>query len=127
MSELMAIVHAELRGDSPPQHCVAHTSFQEIYFADDTICFSSDGDSLEDLLTKIEEVSARFGMELNKTKCELLRLGTAMSTLHFGDGTPVPVVHEAKYLGCFLNDHTNARQELRQRTSACMTILKKLD
>eukprot|EP00975_Prorocentrum_lima_P063782 12893611-Prorocentrum_lima.AAC.1 len=66
-------------------------------------------------------------MELNKSKCELLRLGTAMATLHFGDGTPVPTIHEAKYLGCFLNDHADARRGLRQRTSACMTILKKLD
>eukprot|EP00975_Prorocentrum_lima_P040393 8478398-Prorocentrum_lima.AAC.1 len=59
------------------------------------------------------------------TKCELLRLGEAEDSIVFGDGTPVPLVQEAKYLGCFLNDKTNARQELRQRTAACMTILKK--
>eukprot|EP00975_Prorocentrum_lima_P046099 9641532-Prorocentrum_lima.AAC.1 len=43
----MAIVHAELHGDKAPEHCLPHTTYQEVYFADDTICFSGDARSLE--------------------------------------------------------------------------------
>eukprot|EP00975_Prorocentrum_lima_P012551 2661508-Prorocentrum_lima.AAC.1 len=58
MTELMAIVHADLHGDNAPPHCVPHTTYQEVYFADDTICFSGDARDLELLLHKIEEKSA---------------------------------------------------------------------
>eukprot|EP00975_Prorocentrum_lima_P019311 4067066-Prorocentrum_lima.AAC.1 len=78
MSELMHIAHTELYAGAPPPDCVAHTEIQEVYFADDTICFSANARTLETLLHKIEEVSARFGMEFNHDTCELLRLGTAM-------------------------------------------------
>eukprot|EP00975_Prorocentrum_lima_P058597 12290793-Prorocentrum_lima.AAC.1 len=65
MSELMHIVHAEPYAGEPPPDCVAHTAIQEVYFADDTICFSADGGTLETLLHKIEELSAQSDMELN--------------------------------------------------------------
>eukprot|EP00975_Prorocentrum_lima_P052625 11028696-Prorocentrum_lima.AAC.1 len=37
------------------------------------------------------------------------------------------MVVEAKYLGCYLNDHTDPRRELRHRMSACYVIWKRLD
>eukprot|EP00975_Prorocentrum_lima_P058079 12181543-Prorocentrum_lima.AAC.1 len=72
-------------------------------------------------------MSERYGLSLNKLKCELLRLGGALEPVHFVDGSAVPVVDEAKYLGCVLNDRTDPRRELRIRMSLCITVWKKLD
>eukprot|EP00975_Prorocentrum_lima_P023586 4963771-Prorocentrum_lima.AAC.1 len=43
------------------------------------------------------------------------------------DGTLVPNVEEARYLGCFLNDHSNPKKELRVRIAQCFATWKKLD
>eukprot|EP00975_Prorocentrum_lima_P021030 4428714-Prorocentrum_lima.AAC.1 len=44
---------------------------------DDTICCSGNATALEELLHLIQLIGQLFGVLLNKTKCELLRLGTA--------------------------------------------------
>ena len=55
-----------------------------------------------------------YGLKLNYNKCELLVFsGTA--SLTFADGSRVPQVATAKYLGCQLNVKANAALELGQR------------
>ena len=47
----------------------------EVLFADDTICMSEHHKAIERLLHEIERESLKYGMKLNKTKCELLICG----------------------------------------------------
>eukprot|EP00975_Prorocentrum_lima_P058454 12262837-Prorocentrum_lima.AAC.1 len=77
------------------------------------MCCSKSARLLELRLHTIEQISERNGLSLNKLKCELIRLGSALESVHFVDGSAVPVVDEAKYLGCVINDRTDPRRELR--------------
>ena len=71
-------------------------------------------------------MGAKYGMKLNKKKCELLHFGT-IGPIHFSDGKPLKPVQEAKYLGCMLSSQGDAHTEVRKRTATCMSVLKRLD
>ena len=75
-------------------------------------------------LKSIEEEGHKYGLKLNKTKCETVYTGTP-SNIHFGDGTSVPRTQEAKYLGCSINQEGSMPVELSKRISICMTVMKK--
>ena len=51
--------------------------FDEILYADDTVCVSEDLEAMNELLKGIEDEGERYGMRLNYKKCELLRFGLA--------------------------------------------------
>ena len=51
--------------------------FDEILYADDTICISENERAMERLLAAIEEEGAKYGLQLNRTKCAYLKIGTA--------------------------------------------------
>ena len=108
------------------QHRVEGTSFDEILYADDTICLSTDTKAMNKLLASIETESAKYGMQLNKTKCELVT-NAANPNIHFANGNRVPQLEEVKYLGCHLNNKTSVQKEIKQRLSVCMTTLRRLD
>ena len=131
---MTVIFHDIHEGDKlgTKQHRVATAHFDEVLFADDTICVSENAKTLSKLLAKIETEGARYGLELNYGKCELLQISRGEpwaedDTVKFKDGTPVKVKAEAKYLGCWLNDRGDPDREVKQRIANCMVILKKLD
>ena len=87
---------------------VGTANFDEVLFADDTICVSESAAALTRLLKAIEEEGAKYGLTLNYDKCELIRIYrggsfTPRDKVFFTDGTAVKVKEEAKYLGCWLN------------------------
>ena len=82
--------------------------------------------AMNKFLKHVEEEGAKYGLKLNKKKCELLTNANRTCNVHFADGTPVPRKNEVTYLGCQLNQYSNTTQELTKRISACMTVLKKL-
>ena len=47
---------------------VIHTNFNEVLFADDTICISENAQSLTKLLHLIQEEGAKYGLQLNRDK-----------------------------------------------------------
>ena len=53
----------ELHEDRPPNQ-----DFDEVLYADDTIIFSTNTETLQKYLHKIEEVSAEYGLNLNTKK-----------------------------------------------------------
>ena len=97
----------------------------EILYADDTICVTQDEEAMDALLAAIEKEGARYGLKLNRTKCEYLSFGNT-GPVHFQNGTPVPRQKEVKYLGCNLNDRGDPGREVSKRISECMIILNKL-
>ena len=72
-------------------------------FAVDTICISENAESLTKLLHCIQEEGAKYGLQLNLNKCEILRISrdqpfTNTDKVTFRDGSEVKTVSEAKYL-----------------------------
>eukprot|EP00975_Prorocentrum_lima_P071228 12936515-Prorocentrum_lima.AAC.1 len=59
----------------------------ELFYADDTACFSTQRDLLEATLRTMERISASYGLRLNNTKGELLTFNT-IEPVSFEDGAP---------------------------------------
>ena len=100
--------------------------YDEVLYADDTICISESETVMENVLRAIVTEGKKYGMNLNKSKCELLAFGKARA-VRFSDGTTLKPQDQVKYLGCHLNDRADSGRELRKRIADCMVVLKKLD
>ena len=104
---------------------VLTATFNEILYADDTIVFSASAEALQEYVQAIEAEGARYGMKLNRRKCEAMCIrGT--DKIHFADGTMVPPHNEAKYLGCMLNDKGDPKREINKRLAECYLVWKRL-
>ena len=99
--------------------------FDEILFADDTICITRDTRTMNKMLSAVEKIGWKSGMRLNKGKCEALQFG-GKSKIVFHNKTPVKSVEKSKYLGCVLNKSNNVIIEVRGRIREAMGILKRL-
>ena len=108
------------------KHQVAGATFDEVLYADDTICASKDTRAMNKLLAQIETIGGKYGMKLNKTKCELLKFG-GQANVHFKDGAKVPLMSEVGYLGVKLNDKCDNDKELKNKVSNSMAALNKFD
>ena len=112
--------HLKLR-----EHRVIGMEEDEILYADDTICVSEDEEALQRLVQAIEAEGAKYGLKLNKDKCEYIHFGLA-KRIAFQDGTLVPRMHEVKYLGCHMNDKADPEREVIRRRKDCIVTLNKL-
>ena len=101
-------------------------TFDEVMYADDTICIGTDTRKINQMLEAIEVEGEKCGLKLNKKKCEVMYTAED-ANVHFKDGTRVPRKTEVKYLGCELNQQTDYNKELGKRIAATMITLKKLD
>ena len=77
-------------------------------------------------MKEIEEEGFRYGLKLNKHKCELITTHQ-QANIHFKDNTKVPTVRLATYLGCNIGIKTNNREELPKRFANTMITMKQLD
>ena len=108
------------------RHRVLGTNYDEIVYADDTICISEDTRAMNKFLASIEQEGAKYCMKLNKSKCELVNT-EKKANVHFANGDKVKPQEEVKYLGCHLNQSGDVTREIKQRIANCMTTLKQLD
>ena len=104
---------------------VQGSEFDEILYVDDTILISEKSATAQKYLHKIEEESAKYGMKLNKTKCEVISIN-GKDAIKFQDGTSVPPHDTVKYLGCVINDKGDPKKEISKRISERMVIWKRL-
>ena len=77
------------------------------------------------LLWAIEDVSNIFGLKLNKGKCQQISCKPSRNIM-FKDGTTVPQVNTAEYLGSLLHDEANPRPEIIKRINLAAYGRKKL-
>ena len=56
-------------------HRIKGAHFDEVLYAHDTICISQNEAAIERKLRAIEKEGFKYGMKLNKTKCEILHFG----------------------------------------------------
>lgn len=105
---------------------VPGASFDEVTYADDTICIATCTKTLNVFIKNIEIEGMRYGMKLNKEKCELITTHE-QENVHFGNKTQINIVKRATYLGCEMGIQTTNREELNKRFANTMVTMKKLD
>ena len=105
MTVMFADVHRFL-GRSTREHRVLGADFDEVLYADDTICISEDARTMNKLIKGIEDEGEKYGMRLNYEKCELFWFGD-IGTVRMRDGTRMKPMDEVKYLGCQLNNRAD--------------------
>ena len=105
---------------------ICGANFDEVVYADDTICVSTSTAAMNLFLKDIEIEGEKYGLKLNKDKCELLTT-SLNADIRFADGTKVKRKSEVTYLGCQLNQYSNITQEISKRIANCKAIMKKLD
>ena len=124
MTVMFSDVKMEVRGLGL-KYRVTGANFDEVLFADDTICISTNTRAMNRMLSAIERIGKRSGMRLNKAKCEALQFNQ-QGKIVFQDKTPVRSVEESKYLGCVLRRDNNIIKEVRGRIREAATVLRKM-
>ena len=101
-------------------------AFNELLYADDTLVFHPRVAQLTKTLGIVIKESEKYGMRLNKSKCEFLGLNLGRSP-QWPDGTHVRSVLQAKYLGTIL-DHKNSNDpEISERIKQTMATWRRMD
>ena len=125
MTVMFHDIHHEDKTATEKQR-LAGTTSDEVLYADDTICVAQTNAAMNRMLRAIEEEGRRYGLRLNKKKCEYLKFGTA-GPVKFADGAKLYPVGEVKYLGCLLNERGDPEKEVKKRIIETTIILKRLD
>ena len=100
--------------------------FDTVYFADDTILFSTQPRALNELLLHIETCSEHYGLKINRGKCHSIHMYQD-AVIHFHDGTPLQKTSDATYLGNNLNYTVNIAREVSQRIQDTKRTWLRLD
>ena len=90
---------------------IPNLDFDMLYYADDTILFSTDNRALNELLKLAETISTKHGLRLNKDKCVVIQMNND-GMVHFESNEPLPKQFEAAYLGKGINKEANIQHEI---------------
>ena len=71
----------------------------DLEYADDTLLISVTPPQMEEFLRTVQSEASLYGMALNLSKTEILQGLESTTPIYFIDGTQVPDVDKAKYLG----------------------------
>ena len=99
--------------------------FDAVYYADDTILFSTSPRGLNEIWKHMEECSGYYGLKLNPAKRHSLNMHRE-ARIHFADGTLLDKAQDATYLGNNLNHTVNLRREITQRIQDAMSTWRRL-
>ena len=124
MTTLFYDVHQKL-DHKLRRHRVPGADFDEVTYADDTICITRSIETMNDFIKSIEEEGIKYGMKLNKTKCELIT-NNPNARIIFPDNSLVKKHRTATYLGCEIGIKTTNREEISKRFAASMAIMTKI-
>ena len=124
MTIMIMDVKREIQGD-PIKHRIPGAEFDEVMYADDTLCISEDTRTMNKFIKQIEDIGLIYGLKLNKRKCELLTTERDPN-IHFQDGTKIQKKDTVKYLGCNINKEGNCREEIGKKIANAMATLQKL-
>ena len=99
----------------------------ELLFADDTLIFAQDKDSIEGLLWAVEVISGIYGLKLNKDKCVEISSDGGQDAVMFQNGGMVERKGSAEYLGTSMNVKADPAREVNRRIVAARAAQAKLD
>jgi hypothetical protein len=88
--------------------------FDLVYYADDTILFSTSDRGLNKLLIHTEQISRKYGLKLNTGKCSVICMNSD-GRVQFADGAPLDKATDAIYLGNTLNKEVNVNHEIANK------------
>ena len=125
MTVMFHDVHEKTRGNLI-QHRQPGATFDEVMYADDTICISPDTKAMNKFIAAIEQEGEKHGLKLNYKKCELLTT-ERNPNVKFRNQEKVPRKDQVTYLGCDLNMEGNTRRELNRRITSTIQTMKRLD
>ena len=108
------------------EHRVPGAEFDEVTYADDTMCITTDTRTLNEFAKNIEREGLRYGVKLNKGKCELITTHPT-SNFHFEDGPRIKQLKQSTDLGCEVGIRTTHRDELNKRFINTMITMKSSD
>ena len=130
MSAMWADINNELGYDTREHYikCVENEdpTFKELLYADDTLIFHPSVKRLTKTLDIIVRESAKYGMKLNRSKCEFLGLNLGRSP-QWPDGRHVKSVLQAKYLGTILDHKNSTDPEISERIKQTMATWRRMD
>ena len=92
------------------RHRVPGADFAEVTYADDTICIPRCATVMNEFIQTIETEALKYGMKLNKSKCELIT-NNHTTRIIFQDNAPVKKEKSATYLGCEIGIETTTREK----------------
>ena len=87
---------------------IPNLNFDLVYYADDTILFSTDNGALNELLKLTETIAGKYGLRLNRNKCIVIQMNHD-GLVHFANNEPLPKKMEATYLGNEINNEANIK------------------
>ena len=125
MTVIFHDIHEIIRGNLI-QHRTPGATFDEVMYADDTICTSPDTRTINKFIETIETVGEQYGLKLNNGKCEVLTTERDPN-IKFKNQTKINRKTQVTYLGCELNMEGNMNRELNKRIASTMLTLKRLD
>ena len=128
MTTMFMDIHNEL-GNKAWTKAAEELGTTSLLYADDTLLVGSSAKAVNAILATIEKHSDRYGMCLNKKKCEYFGINTKKRTtevLKFADGKEMDKVQKATYLGGNLQANGSAKNEVECRISKAAVVFNKL-
>ena len=108
------------------KHRIQGVNYDEVLYADDTICVSTDTRALNKLLADIEMEGQKYGLRLNKDKCVNLNMNMDEQQ-SFKNGEKLVKAEEAVYLGNTLSSRANVTAEIDRQIQQVNITLWKLN
>ena len=90
---------------------IPYLNFDLVYYADDTILFSTDNRALNELLKLIETVRGKYGLRLNRNKRAVIQKNND-GLVHCANDEPLRKKMGATYLGSEINNEADIKHEL---------------
>jgi hypothetical protein len=101
-------------------------SLEAVLYADDTLLMSASSACLQELLDRVAEVGARYGMELHWSKFQLLQVNGEFK-LRAPGGDDIPPKDMMTYLGATIYADGSLKRELNQKLGLAWADFCKLD
>ena len=99
--------------------------FHNLLYADDTLIIGKRAREVNIILKAIEKHSSRYGLRLNKKKCNHINMN-CKANIKFSDDTEMNRVEEAEYLGAKMTKKHISRTELENRLAKALLTAKNL-
>ncbi|KAJ2952534.1 hypothetical protein O0L34_g6852 [Tuta absoluta] len=100
-----------------------------IRYADDTIILATTLEDLQNLVDRVESISAAYGLNINTKKTKFMMVGripqTNRSILKVR-GQPLERVQSYKYLGCIVNEQSDHSIEIKCRIEQARSAFVKM-
>ena len=118
--------HIFLQQGQPTNTWSVRNPTYDLEYADDTLLMSLTTPQMQAFLTGLEQEAAKYGMQLNEDKTELLSSDNRPQSIYFKSGNRVAVVAQTKYLGSMISWDKPFETAFFHRLGIAETAYKKM-